>query len=565
MAPWTKIQEDQLTLAVRARQREKGSQILAPTDWTAIALQVDDRTGTQCSKTWKERLDPDVNRKQWSEEDKAKVIQAQISLGDNKYAEIAATVVPDRNQYELRNLCKSKSWKKRLQEAKDSAPAEVGSSIVNNPPPVSAAVGANKRSKFTDAEDVVLKKAVADFKASERYRQLGALLWGPISQSMPGRSEDACKRRWYDHLAATVSAGSEGESSDSSGGGTKRLASESSSAPSPKSAKLNDGGGSLPTTHANVRPSEVADTSESACREEGSESRASSGGGTKRLGGEHISAPTPKSARTEGGGRTRITEAIIRPSAVPSMATQAKGADSSGMAQRIGGGTAGARASKMSAVLSTPLSPAKTNSNGGDSLLRAPSLSQEQKARMEKNRQLPQRGGSEGGLKMSVVVSTPLSPAKTNSNGGDRIAAEPVLSAEQKARMERNRQEAVATLSHKKGGRGSGNRSDVVPANTATIKSPGILGDSHVDVTSKPSGRSVGATNSSARSVVASKSSSSHSISKEADKRRLDELLSRGAVVKESTPKPYNKYNERRAWSKEFMQGLTDTSKGLTA
>ncbi|PWN88003.1 hypothetical protein FA10DRAFT_245028, partial [Acaromyces ingoldii] len=50
-------------------------------DWAKISTIVGHRSGDQCSKRWKEVLDPTIKREAWSEEEDTKLLDLYYNLG----------------------------------------------------------------------------------------------------------------------------------------------------------------------------------------------------------------------------------------------------------------------------------------------------------------------------------------------------------------------------------------------------------------------------------------------------------------------------------------------------
>ena len=56
--------------------------------WSKIAAELPGRIGKQCRERWHNHLNPEINKKPWTEEEDRQIIEAHGALG-NKWAEIA--------------------------------------------------------------------------------------------------------------------------------------------------------------------------------------------------------------------------------------------------------------------------------------------------------------------------------------------------------------------------------------------------------------------------------------------------------------------------------------------
>ncbi|GMH89062.1 hypothetical protein TL16_g11343, partial [Triparma laevis f. inornata] len=63
-------------------------QRLGAKKWSAIAVQLPDRSGRQCWTRWHDHLSPDINKSPWTREEDLKILEAHEALG-NRWAEIA--------------------------------------------------------------------------------------------------------------------------------------------------------------------------------------------------------------------------------------------------------------------------------------------------------------------------------------------------------------------------------------------------------------------------------------------------------------------------------------------
>lgn len=88
---WTNDEDERLSTAVHACGKQ----------WTQVAGLVRTRNGDQCLKRWCEVLDPQIDRRPWTEEEDASLLEAVTQCGRN-WAQIATRYFPRRSASALR-------------------------------------------------------------------------------------------------------------------------------------------------------------------------------------------------------------------------------------------------------------------------------------------------------------------------------------------------------------------------------------------------------------------------------------------------------------------------------
>lgn len=70
--------------------------------WAAAARYIKTRKPDQCSKRWKDALDPNIVRTEWTKEEDAALLMAFARLG-SQWSEIRSQYLPKRPNQDLRN------------------------------------------------------------------------------------------------------------------------------------------------------------------------------------------------------------------------------------------------------------------------------------------------------------------------------------------------------------------------------------------------------------------------------------------------------------------------------
>lgn len=123
--------------------------------WALIADCFDGRTSSQCRERWSKAIEPGLSKGRWSDREERVLFFAVRAHGE-KFSE-AAKHVPGRTGQQVRE-----KWTNVL------APGV-------------------KREEWSDSEDAALEEAV---------KAHGSGNWSDIAQSVAGRTDDQCKRRW---------------------------------------------------------------------------------------------------------------------------------------------------------------------------------------------------------------------------------------------------------------------------------------------------------------------------------------------------------------------------------
>ncbi|EED21062.1 bas1, putative [Talaromyces stipitatus ATCC 10500] len=106
---WT-AEEDKLLIDAVAKHGES---------WTVVANNVSTRNADQCSKRWKQCLDPDLDRSQWSEEENRRLFDAYEKKG-RRWKEIQVEYFPNRSRNAIKNQYTTLS--RRLRQHAERAP-----------------------------------------------------------------------------------------------------------------------------------------------------------------------------------------------------------------------------------------------------------------------------------------------------------------------------------------------------------------------------------------------------------------------------------------------------------
>jgi len=128
--------------------------------WSEVAKQIPGKTGQQCAQRWRHRVNPEIKRDKW-DEDEDELLTALVQKYGNAWAEIARHV-PGRTDQQ----CMGR-WKRHLDPS-------------------------IKREKWSDGEDIRLCALYAKYDNA----------WSSISRALDGRTPQQCRTRWH-NLKAT--------------------------------------------------------------------------------------------------------------------------------------------------------------------------------------------------------------------------------------------------------------------------------------------------------------------------------------------------------------------------
>jgi myb proto-oncogene protein len=214
---WTPKEDATLTNAVKKHGN----------NWSRVATMVPSRSNKQCSLRWKVLLDPrngTTTRKlpaKWTPKEDAKLADAVKELGDNNWLDIA-TLIPGRTNLQCRRrwVCfvdpdlNESVWKAKEDGKLTAAVTKLGKNwvrvaeLVPGRTRIQCAerwrvhmdpnIGLNKTGKWTVKEDTRLTEAVAEH---------GDNNWAVVGETVPGRTNSQCRKRWLYSLDPDINSG----------------------------------------------------------------------------------------------------------------------------------------------------------------------------------------------------------------------------------------------------------------------------------------------------------------------------------------------------------------------
>lgn len=165
--------------------------------WSEIAKRIPGRTGQQCAQRWRHKVNPNIRREKWTEDEDNHLMDLVKTFGIGKWAEIARHMQGRTDQQ-----CMGR-WRRHLDPA-------------------------IKRDSWASEEDQRLRSL---------YQQYGTS-WSRISKALKGRTSQQCRARWHQldsgrsRRSGGGGSGSGGQGSAAGGGrsgsGRRRLSSRSS-------------------------------------------------------------------------------------------------------------------------------------------------------------------------------------------------------------------------------------------------------------------------------------------------------------------------------------------------
>ncbi|KIK60434.1 hypothetical protein GYMLUDRAFT_607731 [Collybiopsis luxurians FD-317 M1] len=169
---WSKDEDDRLRAAVEVHGQR----------WCKVAEMVPGRNSDQCSKRWKDTLDPAIDRSKWSLEEDDKLFQAVEELG-RKWAKIVKHYFPGRTGLSAKNRynCIVHRRPAVITKERSSSPSislPLGYWVTGTSPSPSCVSSASSTSIYTSASASTCTSPISP-SASASY-------FSPVSPSDPG-------------------------------------------------------------------------------------------------------------------------------------------------------------------------------------------------------------------------------------------------------------------------------------------------------------------------------------------------------------------------------------------
>ncbi|KAE8356816.1 Homeodomain-like protein [Aspergillus coremiiformis] len=145
---WTEEEDKLLTQAVQTRGET----------WTVVADVVKTRSADQCAKRWKQCLDPQLDRSEWTELENRRLMEACAVKG-RRWKEIQMEHFPTRSRNSIKNqhtiLTRRYNKLKKLREAQDATSAAPGPEDTSLSPSPSEDSGDNSIDSSSDDDSGV--------------------------------------------------------------------------------------------------------------------------------------------------------------------------------------------------------------------------------------------------------------------------------------------------------------------------------------------------------------------------------------------------------------------------
>lgn len=122
--------------------------------WSEVAKHIPGKTGQQCAQRWRHRVNPNISREKWSDEEDQRLGELVLKHGSS-WAEISRQL-PGRTDQQ----CMGR-WRRHLDPS-------------------------IRRECWEEAEDEQLRELYGEFGSS----------WSCISKSLSGRTAQQCRARW---------------------------------------------------------------------------------------------------------------------------------------------------------------------------------------------------------------------------------------------------------------------------------------------------------------------------------------------------------------------------------